>query len=318
MRSILFIAIVILFADLEAQWNVNICPQKLEGWTGSVRNLDVRYDKYDGEIQVGKGSFYSFFRGYAIFDISNVPDDAIIQNIKLYLITNKIPERISVPVQITKLSVDPRQSSLEDVYNSVNSNALLGPVEDYLKKKGENVVELNSIANDDLQDHLKKNWWAIGFRQVDDGMDNSRTVGTFEGYNCTDTISPMCIVTYSLEYKRKVYKGRIVKYTQELTFKNADISIEYWDHLKVDGDIISLYLNGKPVVSEFTLRKDREKTEITLRTDMPNDLFIYAHNEGQNPPNTVSILISDGITSQNIILESDLNSCEAVLIKVKQ
>ncbi len=317
MKVILFIALISMFSDLCGQWTVNVCPQKIKGWTGSIRNLDVTYDKFDGEILVGKGSFYSFFRGYAVFDISNVPDDAIIKNIKLHLITCRVPERLSIPVEITKLTVNPRQASLEDIYNSVNSNVLLGPVDDYLKVKGENIIDLNETANEDLQSHLKKDWWAIGLRQADDGLNNSRTVGKFEGYNCTDSAAPVCCITYLLEYKRKYFEGRKVTYTKELTFQNADITIEYWDHMKVDGDIISLYLNGNEVVSKYTLKKERERTEIRLRTDIPNDLFLFAHNEGMNPPNTVSIKISDGVTSQNFILESDLNSCEAVLIKVR-
>lgn len=317
MKVILFIAFILLFADLNAQWNIYVCPQKIKGWTGSVRNLDVSYDKFDGEILVGKGSFYSFFRGYAVFDISKVPDDAIIQDIKLHLVTCRIPERLSVPVEVTKLSVNPRKATLEDIYNSVNSNILFGPVDDYLKKKGEIIIELNKEAHHDLKSRLKDDWWAIGFRQVEDGMNNSRTVGAFEGYNCTDSVAPVCCVTYALEYKRKSFEGRKVTYTKEISFQNADITIEYWDHQIVDGDIITLYLNGKEVVSEYTLKKEKETTDIRLRTDMPNDLFLFAHNEGMNPPNTVSIKISDGLTSQNFVLESDLNSCEAVLITVR-
>lgn len=317
MKAVILFVLISLYVNLCAQWDINIYPQKIKGWTGSVRNLDVSYDKFDGEILVGKGSFYSFFRGYAVFDISKVPDEAIIQSVKMHLVTSRVPERISVPVQITKISVNPRQASLEEIYNSVNSNIIMGPVDDYLKKKGTHIIEMNETANADLQSHLKKDWWAVGFRQVEDGMNNSRTVGIFEGYNCADSVAPMCCVTYALEYKRKIFEGRKVTYTKELTFQNDDITIEYWDHLKVDGDIISLYLNGKEVVSKYTLKKERNKTEIRLRTDMPNDLFLFAHNEGMNPPNTVSIKISDGVTSQNFILESDLNSCEAVLIKVK-
>ncbi|NND79459.1 MAG: hypothetical protein HKN53_06145 [Maribacter sp.] len=49
-----------------------------------------------------------------------------------------------------------------------------------------------------------------------------------------------------------------------------------------------------------------------------NDLFLYAHNLGEYAPNTVAIEISDGKTSENIVLNSDLKSCEAVLISVKK
>jgi hypothetical protein len=315
-RIILSMLLTCFSYSLKAQWDMVITPSKLSGWTGSVRNLDGTYEKFDGQIQVGKGSFYSFFRGYAVFNISKVPDDAIISKIRLCLNTRHVPERLSVPVEITKLTVDPRQAKLEDLYNAINSSILLGPVGDYLKTRTENTVELNEVASDDLRSRLKNDWWALGFRQVEDGMNNSRTIGSFEGYDFIDSIAPLCIVTYELPYKRKLFDGRKVKYIKELTFRNADISIEYWDHLKVDGDIISLYLNGEPVVSKYLLKKEREHTKVTLRTDMPNDLFLYAHNEGQNPPNTVSIIISDGISDQNFVLESDLNSCEAVLIKV--
>jgi hypothetical protein len=315
-RIILLLLLTTFTCQLKAQWDIIIAPSKINGWTGSVRNLDGTYDKFDGQIQVGKGSFYSFFRGYAVFNTSSVPDNAIISRIQLCLNTRHVPERLSIPVEVTKLPVDPRQAKLEDLYNAINSSILLGPVGDYLKTRTENIIELNAEAREDLMSQLKNDWWAIGFRQVDDGMDNSRTIGSFEGYDFTDSIAPLCIVTYELPYKRKFYEGRKVKYIQELTFRNADISIEYWDHLMVDGDIISLYLNGVPVVSKYLLKKEKEHTQVTLRTDMPNDLFLYAHNEGQNPPNTVSIRISDGVTDQNFVLESDLNSCEAVLIKV--
>lgn len=316
MKIFLLIVVIGLVSSLKAQWNITITPSKTDGCTGSVRNLDGYYEKFDGAIRVGKGSFYSFFRGYAIFDISNIPDKAIVNNIRLLLNTKHIPERLSVPVEITKLPANPRQASLEDLYNSINSSILLGPAGDYLKTKSEYVIELNSVANDDLTSHLQQDWWAVGFRQVGDGLGGSRTVGAFEGYDFADSIAPICVVTYELPYKRKYYEGRKVTYIEELTFKNSEITIEYWDHLKIDGDIISLYLNGTPVVSKYLLKREREITEIKLRTDMPNDLFLYAHNEGQNPPNTVAIRISDGITDQNFILESDLNSCEAVLIKV--
>ncbi|UCH15174.1 MAG: hypothetical protein JSV22_04200 [Bacteroidales bacterium] len=316
MRILLLVVFIGLVSGLKAQWNITVTPSKIEGFTGSVRNLDGYYEKFDGAIRLGKGSFYSFFRGYAIFDISSVPDKAIVKSIRLIINTKHIPERLSVPVEITKLPVNPRQASLEDLYNSINSGILLGPSGDYLKTKSENVIQLNSVANDDLTSHLEQNWWAVGFRQVEDGLGGSRTVGAFEGYDFTDSIAPLCVVTYELPYKRKFYEGRKVTYIEELTFKNSEITIEYWDHLKIDGDIISLYLNGTPVVSKYLLKRERELTEVKLKTDMPNDLFLYAHNEGMNPPNTVAIRISDGITDQNFILESDLNSCEAVLIKV--
>ena len=67
--------------------DIIITPKKYPGWSGSVRNIDGKYNKFDGSIKIGKGSFYSFFRGYAVFDVSKIPDDADIKSIKLHLIT---------------------------------------------------------------------------------------------------------------------------------------------------------------------------------------------------------------------------------------
>jgi len=81
---------------------------------------------------------------------------------------------------------------------------------------------------------------------------------------------------------------------------------------------VSIYLNGEAVVSRHSLTYRKKHFELVLDAARKNDLFLYAHNLGIYPPNTVSIEIVDGDSSENIILNSDLKSCEAMLISVKQ
>jgi len=118
--------------------------------------------------------------------------------------------------------------------------------------------------------------------------------------------------------KRMEFDGRNITYVQELAFKNEKIKISIWDHGRLDGDIVSVYLNGFTVISKHLLTYSKNPIEITLDPNKPNDLFLYAHNLGEYAPNTVSVEISDGHTSENLILNSDLKSCEAVLISVKK
>ncbi|MGB5820515.1 MAG: hypothetical protein WBG90_13605 [Saonia sp.] len=117
---------------------------------------------------------------------------------------------------------------------------------------------------------------------------------------------------------RNTFDGRKINYVQELTVTSADIRIHLWDHGRKDDDIVSIYLNGEAVVSKYYLTYLKKTFDLKLDATQPNDLFLYAHNLGKFPPNTVSIEITDGTTSENIVLNSDLKSCEAVLINVKE
>ncbi len=116
--------------------------------------------------------------------------------------------------------------------------------------------------------------------------------------------------------ERMDFAGRKISYTKELQFKNKEITVNIWDHGTQDNDIVSIYLNGLSVVSKHLLTYSKKSFTVKLNPSKKNDLFLYAHNLGKFPPNTVSIEITDGSTSENIILNSDLKSCEAVLISV--
>ncbi len=118
--------------------------------------------------------------------------------------------------------------------------------------------------------------------------------------------------------KRMEFDGRNITYVKELAFENEKIKVSVWDHGRQDGDIVSIYLNGFTVISKHLLTYRKKPIEIILDPNKKNDLFLYAHNLGEFAPNTVAIEISDGKTSENIVLNSDLKSCEAVMISVKK
>ncbi len=113
------------------------------------------------------------------------------------------------------------------------------------------------------------------------------------------------------------FDGRNITYVKEVAFNKEDITIDIWDHGRQDDDIVSIYLNGKTVIAKHLLTYQRKRVTCKLEKGKPNVLFLYAHNLGKSPPNTVSIEITDGSTSEKIILNSDLKSCEAVQISVK-
>lgn len=117
---------------------------------------------------------------------------------------------------------------------------------------------------------------------------------------------------------RENFDGRKINYVNELTVASEKIRISLWDHGRKDGDIVSIYLNGEAIVSKYHLEYQKKVFELELDASKANDLFLYAHNLGKYPPNTVSIEITDGKIAKNIVLNSDLKSCEAVLINVEK
>lgn len=117
---------------------------------------------------------------------------------------------------------------------------------------------------------------------------------------------------------RDNFNGRNINYVNTINVNSEEITISLWDHGRKDGDVVSIYLNGVAVVSKYLLQYQKKIFHIKLDTSKANDLFLYAHNLGKFPPNTVSIEIKDGEIAENIVLNSDLKNCEAVMINVKK
>lgn len=71
-------------------------------------------------------------------------------------------------------------------------------------------------------------------------------------------------------------------------------TIRLWDNAAEDGDIVSVFLNGQWIIENHSLLKDG--TNFTFPTTLlrsgANDLVVFALNEGESGPNTVSIAIN--------------------------
>lgn len=85
--------------------------------------------------------------------------------------------------------------------------------------------------------------------------------------------------------------------------KSKTVTVKIWDEAREDGDIVSVFLNDTRIKKEITV----SKTEyvFTLELNSGVNLFkLYAHNEGENSPNTAAILIDDGINEYKTSLSS--------------
>ena len=100
--------------------------------------------------------------------------------------------------------------------------------------------------------------------------------------------------------------------------KSAKIYVEVWDNNIEDGDIISLFVNDKCVLSSYRLTKDKYRLyELPLQSGK-NIITMYAENLGSIPPNTAAMNVYAGDKLvKSLILKSDMNTSEAIELNIE-
>lgn len=133
---------------------------------------------------------------------------------------------------------------------------------------------------------------------------------TFLVYGDTDTAQ--ITVNVSRAQVLKELNGRKVKKGRQVEVHSDKITITVFDNNKIDGDSISLYYGDSCIVESYKLTKKKKTFVIHIDKEHPRQLILYAVNQGSMPPNTASIIIGDGKNSSNVVLSSDLKTCDSV------
>lgn len=113
---------------------------------------------------------------------------------------------------------------------------------------------------------------------------------------------------YEASTKRKVKVDRVIK------VKSNNIRIRVWDSGTVDGDIITLFLNGEQVLDRYRVNKRKWTIPVEILNG-ENLLILHAEDLGDIRPNTVAVAIDDGVREQTIVMSSNLEESGAVLIQ---
>ena len=114
-------------------------------------------------------------------------------------------------------------------------------------------------------------------------------------------------------FSQRKLNGRRYRIQETLMVSSSSVTLTVWDKNRVDGDEISLYLNGEPFLEEYTVSKFRKSIALTLKPGS-NTIVMQALNLGRVPPNTAAISIDDGIKKKILTLVSDLKQSGALEI----
>jgi hypothetical protein len=109
-------------------------------------------------------------------------------------------------------------------------------------------------------------------------------------------------------------KPRKIKVQKIVEVQSRQLRLRAWDSGTVDGDVITIFLNGEQVLFRHQVSKRRYAFPITLKEDH-NFMVMYADDIGDIVPNTVAVSIDDGVREQMVVLSSDLEESGAVLLK---
>jgi hypothetical protein len=107
---------------------------------------------------------------------------------------------------------------------------------------------------------------------------------------------------------------RAVKIDRVIRVQSDKIRLKVWDHGVVDGDVLTLFLNGERIIEKYRVNKRKWSIPVNIIKG-ENLLILHAEDLGDIKPNTVAVSIDDGIDEQIIILSSNLDESGAILIQ---
>lgn len=112
----------------------------------------------------------------------------------------------------------------------------------------------------------------------------------------------------------KNINSRAVEITRTLFVGGDTILLQVWDDGTVDGDIISLNLNGNWILKDYTLTTEKRTIEIVLQPG-DNKLVLYTESEGRHKPCTAAFYLKDKMQEYFVQLSSDFEKSSCLVLK---
>ena len=102
-------------------------------------------------------------------------------------------------------------------------------------------------------------------------------------------IKPIPVVikksTEEITSSAAVISGRKSEFTQEVNYKSDSLILSLYDNGEIDGDTVSVYMNGEVLMAKQGLKASAIKKTIYISPDTEDfTLVLFAENLGKYPP----------------------------------
>jgi len=106
---------------------------------------------------------------------------------------------------------------------------------------------------------------------------------------------------------------------QNLYFHGDSLVLSLYDNGMVDGDTVSVFFNGNPIISKQQLKVSAFKKTIYITPEMDSvELVLFADNLGSIPPNTGLLTVRDGDQTFNVRFSADLQKNASIVLTRKK
>ena len=114
-------------------------------------------------------------------------------------------------------------------------------------------------------------------------------------------------------------EGRESVPSETIFYKSDSLVLALYDNGEVDGDTVSVILNGELIIEKQGLKSAAFKKTIYLSPDDGDSvlLVLYAENLGIYPPNTGLLIVRDGEESYYVRFKADYDRNAAIMLRKK-
>jgi hypothetical protein len=115
------------------------------------------------------------------------------------------------------------------------------------------------------------------------------------------------------------FKKRKQIVSRQIEVSSDSLRLSFYDNAEIDGDSISVFLNGKLIIAHQELTERAFNLYVKLDSNLEtNEVSMFAENLGKYPPNTALMVISDGDKRYETFLSSDFKGNATILLKLRR
>jgi len=133
------------------------------------------------------------------------------------------------------------------------------------------------------------------------------------------TPPPVKIVAPSVAQGAAEIEKRVTKSDQSFYFESDSLLLTLYDNGEVDGDTVTVLMNGNVIFSKVGLTTNANSKTIYITPGMDSvKLVMYAENLGSIPPNTGLLIVNDGEKRYEVRFTADLETNAAIVLRRKK
>jgi hypothetical protein len=126
--------------------------------------------------------------------------------------------------------------------------------------------------------------------------------------------NPLVTTPTLLSYEQR--KDRVL---QTIETTGDSLILSFYDNGVVDGDVISVYVNGQNVISNARLTEVALKKTVHINAKSDSvEIKLVAENLGSLPPNTGLLIVQDGINKHNVNFSADLQTNASIVFRKRK